>query len=149
MVPIGVTIYYRAPADAEIRVRMAQQGEFAFRPLEDRWSPDRSQVTRVKAQLGEISIVGMPAYGEHPEEAQQPGYGPLLEQMAGLTWLQGYEGGPPQRSGIAYGDPVAGSAASWSTDQRTVLTAWAVSPSVVLAATDTRAPSKWPIRRPS
>jgi hypothetical protein len=32
-VPIGVTIYYRAPADAEIRVKLAQ-GEFAFRPAE-------------------------------------------------------------------------------------------------------------------
>ena len=32
--PLGVTIYYRAPADAEIRVKLAQQGEFAFRPAE-------------------------------------------------------------------------------------------------------------------
>jgi crotonobetainyl-CoA:carnitine CoA-transferase CaiB-like acyl-CoA transferase len=57
----------------------------------------------------------MPAYSDHAEEANLPGYGPLGEQMAGLTWLQGYEGGPPQKSGIAYGDPVAAAAAVFGT----------------------------------
>ena len=33
VIPIGVTIYYRAPADAEIRVKLAP-GDFAFRPAE-------------------------------------------------------------------------------------------------------------------
>ena len=31
-----------------------------------------------------------------------------IEQMGGLVALQGYEGGPPHRSGISYGDPNAG-----------------------------------------
>jgi HK97 family phage prohead protease len=33
-----------------------------FRPDVDRWNPDRTQVTRVRATLGEISVVGLPAY---------------------------------------------------------------------------------------
>ncbi len=33
-----------------------------FRPLQDSWSPDRSRVTRVHAQLGEVSLVGVGAY---------------------------------------------------------------------------------------
>jgi hypothetical protein len=33
-IPVGVTIYYRAPADAEMRINMGKQGEFAFRPSE-------------------------------------------------------------------------------------------------------------------
>ena len=33
-----------------------------FVPLEDEWSPDRSAVTRTRAQLMEISVVTWPAY---------------------------------------------------------------------------------------
>lgn len=33
-----------------------------FRPDVDQWSADRSRVTRVRAQLAEISVVGVPAY---------------------------------------------------------------------------------------
>jgi crotonobetainyl-CoA:carnitine CoA-transferase CaiB-like acyl-CoA transferase len=36
------------------------------------------------------------------------GFGPTIEQMGGLVALQGYEGGAPHRSGISYGDPIAG-----------------------------------------
>jgi len=33
-----------------------------FAPVEDRWNSDRSRVVRVKARLGEVSVVGVPAY---------------------------------------------------------------------------------------
>jgi HK97 family phage prohead protease len=33
-----------------------------FAPVEDRWSSDRSRVVRVKARLGEVSVVGLGAY---------------------------------------------------------------------------------------
>jgi Escherichia/Staphylococcus phage prohead protease len=33
-----------------------------FKPINDKWSRDRSQVTRVKATLGEVSLVGMGMY---------------------------------------------------------------------------------------
>jgi HK97 family phage prohead protease len=33
-----------------------------FQPVEDRWSSDRTRVVRVKARLGEVSVVGVPAY---------------------------------------------------------------------------------------
>src|SRR3990170_4524529 len=33
-------------------------------------------------------------------------------QLSGLCHLTGYEGGPPQKTGISYGDPVAGIAAA-------------------------------------
>src|SRR5690606_35419727 len=36
------------------------------------------------------------------------GYGPTIEQMGGLVYLQGYEGEGPHKSGISYGDPTAG-----------------------------------------
>lgn len=33
-----------------------------FVPVEDRWSHDRTRVTRIRATLAEVSIVGFPAY---------------------------------------------------------------------------------------
>jgi crotonobetainyl-CoA:carnitine CoA-transferase CaiB-like acyl-CoA transferase len=39
-------------------------------------------------------------------------YGTNAEQLSGLCSLTGYAGGPPQKTGISYGDPVAGVAAA-------------------------------------
>jgi crotonobetainyl-CoA:carnitine CoA-transferase CaiB-like acyl-CoA transferase len=39
-------------------------------------------------------------------------YGTNVEQLAGLAHLTGYEGGAPQKTGISYGDPMAGIAAA-------------------------------------
>jgi uncharacterized protein len=33
-----------------------------FQPVEDKWNSDKTKVVRVRAQLGEISVVGLPAY---------------------------------------------------------------------------------------
>ncbi len=55
-----------------------------------------------------IVFAQMPAYGNSGPEADRVGFGPAIEQMGGLVSLQGYEGGPPHRSGISYGDPNAG-----------------------------------------
>jgi HK97 family phage prohead protease len=53
--------------DADEVLALASDGvplglSVGFVPDVDRWSPDRSQVTRVRARLGEISVVGVPAY---------------------------------------------------------------------------------------
>jgi crotonobetainyl-CoA:carnitine CoA-transferase CaiB-like acyl-CoA transferase len=55
-----------------------------------------------------IISVSMPGFGHKGPDAERVGFGPTIEQMGGLVALQGYEGGPPHRSGISYGDPVAG-----------------------------------------
>ena len=55
-----------------------------------------------------IVFCQMPAYGKDGPDAARVGFGPAIEQMGGLVALQGYEGGPPHRSGISYGDPNAG-----------------------------------------
>lgn len=60
----------------------------------------------------DIIMVSMPGYAKRGREAGLVGYGPNIEQMAGLATLNGYAGGPPQKTGISYGDPVAGAAAA-------------------------------------
>lgn len=55
-----------------------------------------------------IVFLQMPAYGKTGPDSGRVGFGPAIEQMGGLVALQGYEGGPPHKSGLSYGDPNAG-----------------------------------------
>ena len=66
----------------------------------------------VRALNPGIVYVSMPGFGHRGADAARIGFGPTIEQMGGLVALQGYEGGPPHRSGISYGDPIAGTAAA-------------------------------------
>lgn len=66
----------------------------------------------VKAIKPDIVYVSMPGFGHHGPDSERIGFGPTIEQMGGLVALQGYEGGPPHRSGISYGDPIAGTIAA-------------------------------------
>ena len=50
----------------------------------------------------------MPGFGHKGSDAERVGFGPTIEQMGGLVALQGYKDGPPHKSGISYGDPIAG-----------------------------------------
>ena len=59
-----------------------------------------------------IVFVQMPAFGHDGPEASRMGLGPTIEQMGGLVALQGYAGGPPQKSGTSYGDPTGGTMAA-------------------------------------
>ncbi|MEX0801490.1 MAG: CoA transferase [Dehalococcoidia bacterium] len=60
----------------------------------------------------QIIVVSMPAHGKTGPERDFIAFGTNVEQLSGLCSLTGYEGGPPQKTGISYGDPVAGVAAA-------------------------------------
>ncbi|GMU39530.1 MAG: CoA transferase [Chloroflexota bacterium] len=62
-----------------------------------------------------VSLVQMPGFSQQGPEAERVGFGPTIEQMGGLVALQGYEGGPPHKSGISYGDPTGGITAAGAT----------------------------------
>ncbi len=68
-----------------------------------------------RERRADIILVTMPAYGERGPEGSYPGFGPAIEQTAGLTSFTGYSDGPPQKTGISYGDPVGGLAAACAT----------------------------------
>jgi crotonobetainyl-CoA:carnitine CoA-transferase CaiB-like acyl-CoA transferase len=63
----------------------------------------------------DIILVSMPSHGLSGPDAGRIGYGTHMEQLCGLTSLTGYPDGPPQKSGISYGDPVAGATAAAAT----------------------------------
>jgi crotonobetainyl-CoA:carnitine CoA-transferase CaiB-like acyl-CoA transferase len=66
----------------------------------------------LRAAKEDIILVSMPGHGKSGPERDFIAYGTNVEQLAGLVSLTGYEGGPPQKSGISYGDPTAGIAAA-------------------------------------
>jgi benzylsuccinate CoA-transferase BbsF subunit len=57
-------------------------------------------------------MVSMPAMGMTGPEKDYVGYGVTIEQLAGLVSITGYLGDVPMKSGINYGDPIAGIAAA-------------------------------------
>jgi len=60
----------------------------------------------------DIILVSMAGYGKTGAERNQVGFGPIIEQMSGLASMTGYgDDGVPIKTGVSYGDPVAGKAA--------------------------------------
>jgi crotonobetainyl-CoA:carnitine CoA-transferase CaiB-like acyl-CoA transferase len=60
----------------------------------------------------QLIVVSMPGHGKDGPESGFVAYGTNVEQLAGLAHLTGYESGPPHKTGISYGDPMAGIAAA-------------------------------------
>jgi crotonobetainyl-CoA:carnitine CoA-transferase CaiB-like acyl-CoA transferase len=58
-----------------------------------------------------LVLVSMAGFGKTGGDKDNVGYGPIIEMMSGLMSLSGYEPDTPQKTGISYGDPVAGLAA--------------------------------------
>jgi len=61
----------------------------------------------------DVILVSMSGFGKTGGDRERVGFGPIVEQMAGLTSLTGYgDDGVPYKTGISYGDPVGGLAAA-------------------------------------
>lgn len=67
----------------------------------------------LQAAKPDIILVSMAGYGKTGPERDQVGFGPIIEQMSGLASMTGYgDDGVPMKTGLSYGDPVAGKAAA-------------------------------------
>src|SRR5690606_20165524 len=65
----------------------------------------------LRAAKADLVIVSMAAFGKEGRDASYVGFGPVIELMSGLVSLTGYGDDEPVKTGISYGDPVAGLAA--------------------------------------
>jgi benzylsuccinate CoA-transferase BbsF subunit len=63
------------------------------------------ELKKLKPDLIMTSISG---YGHTGPQRNYMAYGPAIPPLTGLSSLTGYEDGPPQEVGIAYGDPTSG-----------------------------------------
>lgn len=104
--PEGLAAFYRLVATADVVIENWSAGvaERLGAGYED-----------LRALNPAIIFVQMPGFGTHGPESERVGFGPTIEQMGGLVALQGYEGGPPHKSGISYGDPTGGIIAAGAT----------------------------------
>lgn len=67
----------------------------------------------LRGRRPDLVMVSMAGFGKTGPERDNVGFGPIIEQMAGLASLAGYgDDGQPMKTGISYGDPVAGIAAA-------------------------------------
>jgi len=56
----------------------------------------------------DLVMISMPPSGNGGPEGKYVGYGVAIEQLGGLVHRTGYPGDGPMKSGINYGDPIAG-----------------------------------------
>src|SRR2546425_174820 len=73
------------------------------------WAGAYATLSGVTARL---IMLSMPGHGKPGPERDFVTSGTNVEQLAGLCHLTGYGGGPPHKTGISYGDPIAGIAAA-------------------------------------
>ena len=98
--PEGMKVLKELVATADVFVENWSSG------VAERNGLSYEELKKIKPDLIYIS---MPGFGHDGPDSSRVGFGPTIEQMGGLVALQGYEGGPPHKSGISYGDPIAGS----------------------------------------
>ncbi|MBI2848005.1 MAG: CoA transferase [Chloroflexi bacterium] len=60
----------------------------------------------------DIIMVSLPGHGKTGPERNNYAYGTLIEELSGMVSITGYPDADVQRSGISYGDPVAGAMAA-------------------------------------
>lgn len=106
---LSVAIDLKEPLGRDAFLRLSRNCDVIvenFRPgVMTRLGLDYSDLRDVNP---EIIMVSIPGYSSLGSESSLPAYGPSVEQLSGLTHLNGYRDGPPQKSGISYGDPIGG-----------------------------------------
>ncbi len=66
----------------------------------------------LRSARADLVLVSMAGFGKTGPDRDGVGFGPIIEMMSGLMSLTGYgDDGVPYKTGISYGDPVAGLAA--------------------------------------
>lgn len=109
----GVSLDLSTERGRELFLRLAEISDVVidnFRPevmANLRLTPDVLHERNPK-----LIVASMPGNGGTGPESGFVLYGTNVEQLSGLAHLSGYADGPPQKTGISYGDPLAGIAAA-------------------------------------
>jgi len=109
----GATFNLRHPRGHELFLELVRQSDVVIENY-------RAEVMerlglgyeRLRAVKPDIIMVSMPGHGKTGPERDYVAYGTNVEQLSGIVSLSGYEGEQPQKTGISFGDPMAGTAAA-------------------------------------
>ncbi len=109
---LSATLNLRDPAGKALLLGLVEHCDVVIEnysaTVMDRLGLDYATLKSVKP---DIIMVSMPGHGKTGPERDRVAYGTNVEQLAGIVSVSGYEGGEPQKSGISFGDPMAGTAA--------------------------------------
>ncbi len=98
-VPEGQAIIRRLAAESDVLVENHKVGDLA------RFGLDYESLHRECSRLVYCSISG---FGQTGPEAERAGYDFVIQALGGLMSVTGERGGPPQRTGVAVADIMAG-----------------------------------------
>jgi len=112
---LGITVDMTKPRGREIFKKLVKIADIVI----DNFSPrvmrnfglDFEALRKIKE---DIIVVSMPAFGTTGPYANCVAWGTNIEGFSGLSACTGYQGGPPMRTGIAYGDPLSAFAAAFA-----------------------------------
>jgi crotonobetainyl-CoA:carnitine CoA-transferase CaiB-like acyl-CoA transferase len=109
----GATLNLRHPRGKELFLELVKQCDVVMEnyraEVMDRLGLHYEALRTVNP---DIIMVSMPGHGKTGPERDYVAYGTNVEQLAGVVSLTGYEGEQPQKTGISFGDPMAGTAAA-------------------------------------
>jgi crotonobetainyl-CoA:carnitine CoA-transferase CaiB-like acyl-CoA transferase len=97
--PQGRTVFMELAAMADVVIENFGGGVF------ERMGYGDAAIREVNP---DVIMVSMPPSGNGGPEANYVGYGVAIEQLGGIVHRTGYPGEIPMKSGINYGDPIAG-----------------------------------------
>jgi crotonobetainyl-CoA:carnitine CoA-transferase CaiB-like acyl-CoA transferase len=109
----SLTLDLAQPAGRELLLRLATNADVLIENYRsdvlDKLGIGYETLKRANPRL---VVVSMAAFGKEGPDRDYVGYGPVIELMSGLVSLTGYGDGEPFKTGISYGDPMAGTAAA-------------------------------------
>jgi crotonobetainyl-CoA:carnitine CoA-transferase CaiB-like acyl-CoA transferase len=107
----SLTLDLAQPAGRELLLRLAATADvFIENYRADVLDKLRLGPTVLHAVNPKLVVLSMAAFGKSGPDANYVGFGPVIELMSGLGSLSGYGDGEPFKTGLSYGDPVAGTA---------------------------------------
>ncbi len=109
----GCALDLSRPRGRELFLRLVEQSDVVIENFRAEVMDNLGLAFEVLEEANpQVIVVSMPGHGKSGPERDYVAYGTNVEQLSGLCHLTGYAGGPPQKTGISYGDPVAGVAAA-------------------------------------
>lgn len=107
----SLTLDLAQPAGRELLLRLAESADVLIENYRaDVLDKLGLGVDVLHGRNPKLVVISMAAFGKHGPERDFVGFGPVIELMSGLVSLSGYGDGTgePFKTGISYGDPVAG-----------------------------------------
>jgi len=113
---LGMTLDLTKERGREVFLKLVAQSDVVIENMSPRVLPNLRLEYPVLREANErIILVRMPAFGTWGPLRDRGSYGPGIDAMSGLSWLTGYDDGPPMKPGNYYCDQNAGLLAAFAT----------------------------------